>query len=73
MKFDFKQLCNGIKMFAAKNTPDIAAGLGVAAFIGSGIIAVCGTVKAVKRVEEVKKEKGVENIIIYILQHLHTE
>lgn len=40
-----------------KNGPEILTGLGVAAFVGSTVFAVVGTVKAVKKIESVKEER----------------
>lgn len=62
MKLNFKQIANDVRIAVAKNSPDILTGLGVAAFITGTVGAIYGTTKAVKRVEKVKKEKGVEKL-----------
>lgn len=58
----FCKLTQDVGKAVTKRTPEILAGLGIAAFITSTVSAVAATPKAAKKLEEKKKELNVEKL-----------
>lgn len=56
MKQDFKGLLNKTKYFLGKHSPEILTGLGITGMITSTVLAVTATPKALKLIEDKKKE-----------------
>ena len=53
---------NGIKRFASKNGPGILTGIGIAGMITTTVLAVNATPKALKLIEDKKKEEKVDKL-----------
>ena len=56
MKQDFKGLVNKTKYFLGKHSPEILTGLGITGMLTSTVLAVTATPKALKLIENKKKE-----------------
>lgn len=55
-KVNMAQILKGTKMFVSKHTPEILTGIGTAGLITTTVLAVGATPKALKLIEEAKKE-----------------
>lgn len=62
MKFDIQKITNNVRITLSKRSPEILTGLGTAGIIIAGLLTVKGTVNAVRKVDKVKEEKGVETL-----------
>lgn len=61
-KPNVKKIFKGAKMFVSDHSPEILQGLGIAGMITTTVLAVKATPKAVKMLEEAKKEKGTDEL-----------
>lgn len=61
-KFDITKIVKTASNTLSKHSPEILQGLGIAGMIGCTILAVAATPKALKLIEEKKKEKDVEKL-----------
>jgi hypothetical protein len=61
-KLDVSKMFKTVTDTLTKYSPEILTGLGVAGMIGCTILAVKATPKAIKLIEDKKKEKGVEKL-----------
>ena len=64
MKLNVSKLCKDAKVMVSKRSPEILTGLGIAGMITTTVLAVKATPKAMKLLEEAKKD---------IFDHLHPE
>ena len=55
-KLNMQQVINGARMFVSKHSPEILTGIGTAGLITTTFLAVKATPKALKLIEEAKKE-----------------
>lgn len=61
-KFNVSNMCNAIKTFTTNHSPEILTVIGIAGMIGTTIVAVKATPKAIKLLEEKREESGVEKL-----------
>ena len=52
MKLNFKSIVDGVRLFGKRRAPEIAIGLGIGGYLASIILAVKGTSKAVRMLDE---------------------
>lgn len=58
-KLNFSQIARSVKASVSKHSPEILMGIGIAGLITAGVLAVKETPKALKLIEEKKKEEQV--------------
>lgn len=61
-KLNFSQVARSLKTSISKHSPEILTGIGIAGLITAGVLAVTETPKALKLIEEKKKELHVEKL-----------
>lgn len=61
-KLNFSQLVNSVKTSVVKHSPEILMGLGITGLVTAGVLAVKETPKALRLIEEKKKEEQVEKL-----------
>ena len=57
-----KKIFSSAKSFAVRRMPELCIGFGIAAFGGAIVSAVCGTIKAKEKVDEVKADLNVDTL-----------
>ena len=62
MKLNFTKAINDVKRLVVKHSPEILTGIGVASMLTSTVLAVQATPRAVRLMEEAKKEQGVDKL-----------
>lgn len=61
-KFNFARFLKNAEMVIVKHSPEILTGIGIAGMITTTVLAVGATPKALRLIEEKKKEEGVEKL-----------
>ncbi len=61
-KPNFSQIVNSFKRTIANHSPEILMGIGITGMITAGVLAVKGTPKALKLIEDKKKEERVDKL-----------
>ena len=62
MKLNFAKAINDAKRLVVKHSPEILTGIGIAGMVTSTVLAVKATPKAVRLMEEVRKEQEVDKL-----------
>lgn len=63
-KTTFSHFFKGAQTMTAKHSPEILMGVGIANLLATTVIAVANTPKALRRIEEVKKEKHKDKLTV---------
>lgn len=63
-KLNFSQIARSIQASVTKHSPEILTGIGIAGMLTAGVLAVKETPKALKLIEEKKKEESVDKLTV---------
>jgi len=63
-KPNFSNIVRSVRTSVSKHSPEILTGIGISGMIAAGVLAVRGTPKALRLIEEKKKEKNVDKLTV---------